>query len=113
MNRIKKTFLTCFSFVSFCSFADDYIYPEQAFLFYGQNKTVCGKIVQAVAKKGYFFLNYGDWYPNQTFHLFITRPKKYNNLNQLQNKIVCAYGLIEMYKNKPQITDPIRITIIK
>lgn len=113
MNRIKKILLTSLSFISFCSSADDYIYPEQAFLFYGQNKTVCGKVVQAVARKGYFFVNYGDRYPNQTFHLFITRPKNYNNLNKLLNKKVCAYGRIEMYKNKPQITDPIRINLVK
>ena len=83
----------------------------QAQTFVGQQKTVCGEVVQTVTRKGYTYVNFGDRYPNQTFHLFITNPKRYNNLGSLTNRTVCASGKIELYKNKPEITNPQSITI--
>ena len=109
---MKKLLISCV-FISLCSFGDDYISPEQAYMFNGQNKTVCGTVAQTVSRKGYVYVNYGNMYPNQSFHLFITKPNNYNNLDQLTNKKVCGYGRIEMYRNKPEITNPIRINIME
>lgn len=109
---MKKLLLAC-AFISLSSFAEDYVSPEHAHMFNGQTKTVCGTVAQTVTKKGYVYVNYGNKYPNQTFHLFITKPKNYSNLNQLTNKKVCGYGKIEMYKNKPEITNPISINIME
>lgn len=109
---MKKILLT-FIFISFTSFGEDYVSPEQAYMYNGQNKTVCGTVAQTVTRKGYVYVNYGSKYPNQTFHLFITNPKNYNNLNLLTNKKVCGYGKIEMYKNKPEITNPKSINIME
>lgn len=108
-----KKLLLVLALISFGSFGEDYISPDQAYMFNGQNKTVCGTVAQTVTRKGYVYVNYGNKYPNQTFHLFITKPKNYNNLNQLTNKKVCGYGKIEMYKNKPEITNPKSINIME
>lgn len=108
-----KKILLSFALLSFCAFAEDYVPADQASSYYGQNKTVCGTVVQTVSKKGYVFVNYGNMYPHQSFHLFITKPNNYSKLNQLTNKKVCGYGKIEKYKNKPEITNPTSITIME
>ncbi|MBO5566812.1 MAG: hypothetical protein J5934_06315 [Succinivibrio sp.] len=94
-------------------FAEGAITPEQASSYVGQHKIVCGVVAQTVTKKGFTYVNFGGKYPKQIFHLYITNPKKYNNLNGLTNKEVCAHGKIELYKNKPEITDPDRLELKK
>lgn len=87
------------------------ISPDNAKNHIGERKTVCGQIVDsnyAVRSNGSpTFLNFSRPYPNHPFTIVIWGNKRANfpsNPEQYYlNKKVCANGLIESYKGKPQI----------
>ncbi|MCR5535982.1 MAG: hypothetical protein K6F05_01060 [Succinivibrio sp.] len=85
--------------------AEDSITPQQAASFVGQQKTVCGTVSQIVTRKDTVFINFGGKYPKQIFHLYLTQNLDHN-FSQYQGKTLCAQGKIELYKNKPEITNP-------
>lgn len=86
--------------------AEGVIEPEEASVYVGKEKKVCGTVAQVVEKKGSLFVNFGGKYPNQVFHLYLTDKKKFKDLKGSVNKRVCAVGVITLYKNKPEITNP-------
>ncbi len=108
---MKKLILLAAALISSHAFAEGAIKAEQAASYVGKQKIVCGVVAQTITKKGYTYVNFGKKYPNQVFHLFITEPKNYSNLANLTNKNVCAFGKIETYKGKPEITNPKSIEI--
>ncbi len=108
---MKKSLLLLVAVIGFSVSAQEIISSGEAAAYIGDIKTVCGKAVQTVSKKGYTYVNFGNRYPRQNFHLFITTPEKYNNLYELTNKEVCAFGKIESYRNKPEITNPEQLYI--
>jgi hypothetical protein len=95
--------------------------PEEAAKFFGQSKTVCGKVIGpkfADKSKGQpTFLNLNQLYPNHIFTIVIwgedrgkfSKPPEV--LYDGQN--VCVSGLIVEHKGKPQIVvrNPAQITV--
>ena len=108
-----KRFMLALLFMPCLAFSADYISIEEAASHKGEQRTVCGVVTQTVTQKGFTYVNFGGRYPNQVFHLFITKPHNYKNLSSLNSKKVCAYGEITMYRNKPEITDPDSINIME
>ena len=105
---ILKIFYALLLLVSLPLVAQDSITPEQAAQYAGQTKTVCGKVSQIVTKKDKVFINFGGNYPKQVFHLYLTQNLDHN-FSDYQGKIICATGLIELYRKKPEITNPQQI----
>ena len=101
------------------SVIDDEIPASKASSFVGSYKSVCGKIVDtrfASSSSGSpTFLNFDKPYPNHPFVAVIWGRDRSNFSSkpevQYKGKDVCAYGLIETYKGKPQIivNDPSQI----
>ena len=74
----------------------------------GERTTVCGEIVDSIGSNGKpTFLNFDKPYPNHPFVVVIwgiDRSKFPSNPEKhYLKKKVCASGLIESYKGKPQI----------
>jgi hypothetical protein len=86
--------------------------PSQASRHVGSQATVCGLVVStnyATGSNGKpTFLNFDKPYPNHPFAVVIwgnDRPKFPPNPERYYlNKPLCATGLIESYKGKPEIT---------
>jgi hypothetical protein len=94
--------------------------PEQAASHVGETATVCGVVASAnysVRTKGQpTFLNLDRAYPQQVFTILIwgsDRPKFGTPEVQHMGKRVCANGVIQLYKGKPEIvvTDPAKLTV--
>lgn len=76
----------------------------------GEFQTVCGYVADVVPKRYQTFINFDRNYPNQTFTLYITKDN-YGNLNNFKSKQVCADGVVNLHKGKPEIVNPDSIYI--
>lgn len=88
----------------------------------GKTVNVCGVVESARYRQGSgrepTFLNFADTYPKQPFTVVIwgkTRDQFDYAPETLQGQSICVHGLIETYKNKPQIVvdSPKQITRYK
>lgn len=75
----------------------------------GEEATVCGKVVEIKKISKGTYLNLGEKFPSQHIGILVWDSnqsgftKKFGRLNTLQNKDVCASGLIESYRGNLQI----------
>jgi hypothetical protein len=74
----------------------------------GETATVCGKVTgvhYAASSKGKpTFINFDKPYPSQDFTVMIwgeDRPR-FGDLEKDTGRLVCAHGLITMYRGKPE-----------
>ena len=74
----------------------------------GDFAAICGKVYQVYfTRKGHIFLNIDGRYPNNKAAFVIW--KKYKNsfdlkkIESLENKNICAEGIIREYRGKPEI----------
>lgn len=106
---IKKSFfaLACLAFC-FSSHAGT-IDSSQAISHVGQQHQVCGDVSQVKYHSKGVFINLGKRFPNQDLSIVIWKNNlnnietAFNGLSSLNKRRVCATGLIEIYRNKPQI----------
>lgn len=126
---MKKRFCSVFALALFItllpvlSYAQDQkaITPEEGAKFFGQSKTVCGKVVSpkyAEKSKGQpTFLNLNQPYPNHIFTIVVWGDDrgKFQKPPEIlyDGKNVCVNGLIVEHKGIPQIVAkyPSQITI--
>ena len=93
------------------SYTESSISADRAGNYIGQRATVCGKVVDsnyARSSNGSpTFLNFDRPYPTHPFTVVIWGDRRSNFSSSPEtyylNKSLCATGLIESYKNKPQI----------
>ncbi len=71
----------------------------------GENWTVCGYLAQVVDGDKYSFLNFELKYPDNTFAGVIPNDAflEFKGINLYVGKEVCIKGIIETYRDKPQI----------
>jgi DNA/RNA endonuclease YhcR with UshA esterase domain len=95
--------------------AADALTAQEASRHVGETATVCGTVASANyavrTRRQPTFMNLDRPYPNQIFTVVIwgaDRPKFGSPEANLLGKHVCASGLIESYRGKPEIiaTDP-------
>ena len=86
--------------------------PEEASAYIGKFKRICGRVEQSSAYDSYGYLNFGGKYPNHKFSVFITKIKSYPDLEELKTHRVCVEGTLEIYRGKPQISNPLSLEII-
>ncbi len=81
------------------------ISAEDAARHIGEEQTVCGRLAQVVDGDKFAFLNFGLKFPNQVFAGVIPLEafSDFKAINLYVDKEVCIKGLIEAYRNKPQI----------
>lgn len=103
--------LLLLSLLSTLSFAAASISASEAKNHAGENATVCGQVASthyAATSKGQpTFLNIDQPYPNQIFTILIwgsDRAKFGAPEATYRGKRVCVTGLVEMYKNAPEVT---------
>lgn len=89
------------------NYAQDTISTSQAKDFVGEYKYIKGDVQQiTTAKKSEItYINFDGMYPNQTFTAVIFKDKKdlFDLMIFRKSDYVVIYGLIELYKEKPQI----------
>ena len=105
--------------VSFPSYAQGRLSPEEALNHIGENQTVCGMVAStnfAASSKGQpTFLNLNRPYPNHIFTVVIWGQYKLRFENPpeefFNRKRICVTGEITTYRGKPQIEveDPTQI----
>ena len=78
---------------------------EDAARHIGEEQTVCGRLAQVVDGDKFAFLNFGLKFPNQVFAGVIALEafSDFKGINLYVDNEVCIKGLIETYRNKPQI----------
>lgn len=87
------------------------ISADSAKYYLGKHITVCDKVFSTFeSDSGTTFLNFGGFYPNQTFSVVIFEKdaNKFTALRSLKGKSVCVTGLINEYNHKPSLilSDP-------
>jgi hypothetical protein len=92
--------------------ADDPIRCTEALKHIGEVRTICGPLTQASYRQDVrgqpTFLNCGGRYPNHVFTWLIWGEEKntYGNVESLQGSCICARGLVQEYRGKPEIVRP-------
>ena len=106
------------TFLAHIAAAADQIFPLEAANHVEEQSTVCGVVVSAkyaISTRGSpTFLNLDKPYPNHIFTALIwgvDRPKFTFPPENLEGNCICVSGLINLYKDKPQIivADPAQI----
>jgi len=105
-----KYIIILLTFISLSSTAQKNINIEDASKYVNDSVIVCSKIYGGKflenAKGSPTFLDVGAKYPNALLTVVIwgdVRKQFHQAPELLYNKDVCIYGVIEMYKGKPQI----------
>jgi hypothetical protein len=107
---MKHILIILLTFISLFSTAQKNIDIEDASNYVNDSVIVCSKIYGGkfleILKGSPTFLDVGAEYPNALLTLVIwgdVRKKFHQAPELLFNKDVCIYGVIEMYKGKPEI----------
>jgi hypothetical protein len=98
-------FMTVFSLFN-SLFAQNTYSASEAIDHVGEYAYIKGKVYQVyISKKGHIFLNMDGQYPNQPFTavIFQSDAYKFNYVKSLENKTIVVKGIINLYKNKPEI----------
>ena len=109
MSKWFATLLLFFAMPAL-SFNSDVIQENQAMEHLNQDVTLCGLVKQVSTTRHATHLNLGGIYPNHKLSFAISKEfytaflAKFGNFNILQNKKMCAKGLlVQDYKGRLQI----------
>lgn len=78
---------------------------EKASRHIGEDRTVCGRLAQVADGEKFVFLNFGLKFPDQVFTGIIPVEflTNFKGINLFIDKEICLKGLIDSYRNHPQI----------
>ena len=107
---IKKLCLLTSCFLGLSALADASPIPSYKAAFHvGEEKMVCGRVMQVTNLHKRTLLNVGGSYPNEHISLLIWDTdksvfnRKFGSLYSLYDKRVCAQGRIDVYKDHLQM----------
>lgn len=104
-----KCVLATILFLAAVALAGDPIASSEAAAHVGEVATVCGTVVQVVnawrSRGQPTFLDFDFAYPNSDFDVVIwgSDLAKFGNPAALEHQQVCATGLIQLYRGRPEI----------
>lgn len=78
---------------------------EKASRHIGEDRKVCGRLAQVADGEKFVFLNFGLKFPDQVFTGIIPVEflTNFKGINLFIDKEICLKGLIDSYRNHPQI----------
>ena len=113
--KIIISFIAVLLFIS-PAFAQHKIKAEDAKNHVTQTDTVTGKIEQVKTTASTIYLNIGGKYPDNPFSaiIFIKNRDLFPDVNTYEGKNVEVIGIIQLYKDKPEIilNDPKQLIVV-
>jgi DNA/RNA endonuclease YhcR with UshA esterase domain len=107
-------FIAIILFISAGIYSQTVLTSKEAKDHIGETVSVMGKVADVyTSKNGRTLINFDDKYPNQTFTVVIPEDSKIDISNIKAGVTLTVSGLIESYKDKPEIIVKSQDQIIK